>query len=64
MRYTRKTRDEYTVQCYYASHGWDDVYSSDNRTDARLRMKEYLKEDKQARSVRLLKKRVKIEQGE
>jgi hypothetical protein len=65
MRYKRKTKDEYIVQCYYVeSHEWEDVYTSDNRADARLRMREYLKEDKQARNIRLVKQRVKLEQGE
>jgi hypothetical protein len=63
MRYQRKTRDEYCVECYYVeSQGWEEVYSSEDRADARTIMKGYLKEDKQARSVRLVKRRVTIEQ--
>ncbi len=54
----RKLKDEWNVQGNYG-YGWDDEYSSDDRADARARLKEYRANGNG--SYRLIKRRVPIE---
>jgi hypothetical protein len=54
----RKMKDEWTVQGNYG-YGWDDEYSSDDRADARARLKEY--QANGGGSYRFIKRRVPIE---
>lgn len=60
MSYTRKTRDVFTVESYYGtSYGWEGVYSSYDRADAKARLKEY-RENEPGYPHRLKTKREKI----
>jgi hypothetical protein len=59
MAYVRKTKDEYQVQGNYG-YGYEEVYSSDDKQDAKQRLKEY-RDNEKGVSFKLVTKRVKIE---
>ena len=61
MAYTRKTKDEFQVQGNYGyGHGYEEVYASNDRQDAKARLKEY-RENEKGIPFKLVTKRIKIE---
>lgn len=62
MSYKRKTKDVYQVQCNYGQ-GFEEVFSSENFTEARNIKKDYINNDSYALSIRLITKREKIQKG-
>lgn len=62
MTYKRKTRDEWDIE-QRINGEWEVVTTEDNAADARMNKKLYAKEQPQY-MVRVVKRRVKIEQGE
>lgn len=62
MAYTRKTRDEYTIQGHYGFFGWEDIDCHDTHKEARASLKTYRESEPQYQH-RLIKRRVKIEEA-
>lgn len=62
MTYKRKTRDEWDIE-QRINGEWGVVTTEDNAADARMNRKLYRQEQPQY-MVRVVKRRVKIEQGE
>lgn len=61
MSYKRKTFDEYHVQGWYnAYYGYEAVYVTENRADAKERLKEYRMNEPV--HFRMIKKRIKKEE--
>ena len=58
MAYIRKTKDEYTLQGYYA-YGWEDLVSEESNKEIKKRMKEY--RENEGGTYRVVKRRVRIE---
>ena len=59
MAYERKTYDVWRVMCDYGyGEGYENVYESEDRADAKARYEEYKREDIYAISVKLVKRRV------
>lgn len=59
----RQNKFEYLhiVQGNYGyGHGWEDVYASEDRTDARERLKEYRENEGRLATFRLIMRRVPV----
>lgn len=62
--YIRKTRDEYTLQGDYGFGGWEDLTTEDTWKEIRQRRKEYRENDYNVHALRIIKRRVPIEQNQ
>lgn len=59
MAYIRKTQDVYDIETNYG-YGWEVETSEDNRKEAKQRYLEYLRNARELKGVRIVKRRIKI----
>lgn len=64
MTYKRKTYDEYQIHANYGyGHGFEEICSESTFKAARQRLREY-RENERGISFKIVKRRIKIGQGE
>lgn len=62
MAYQRKTRDVFDIEADYGyGHGFEVVTCETTRSEARARLREYRENDTNAKSLRIKKRRERIE---
>ena len=59
MKYERKTRDYWSIQCKYLGE-WEEVCEEETRRDAHNTYVDYCMNDSYAEDTRVVKKKVKI----